>query len=447
MYPALSAIPSTTYTTEGTNNNYNFYSYNEPNEDYWNATTMYETSGWVSEFGAAAIRTDKGYLFNRYNYPDKTFVQTGGNIDVANKTYNVSYTVSTVPIANGVTEARKYFDGWNLAGNPYTCAVDWDAVTYNGIETGVYYYDGTNYQYYITGGGSAPYNIGITANGGSRYIPSGQGFMVKVANVATPASPGDNINTTFTIPNTARVHNDQAYYKAETTSIPNLLRIQIEKDGFTDESVIRSIPSEFAEVSDEHDAAFDAYKMYSWDKTKPQIFTLNSSQTTNFAINTFGEFDNTKIIPVGIYIGEENNYTIRCTENSFDTCNVYLHDIFKDKLTKLENDASYTFSSLNGIDKNRFEIVFEKSGNKPISDIDINLFPNPNNGNFFITVNLLTINFNIEIKTALGQTVFKNLYINGGTNEINLNKFPSGVYFVDIKLENGKVITKKMVIE
>ncbi len=263
IYPSLSAVPSTVFSQEGVNTNANFYSYTEPNGDYWNATIIYGTSGWTS-VPAANLSTNYGYLYNRYGYGSKTFVQETGNIEVVDKTFDVSYTISTVTIENGVTEARDYFDGWNLAGNPYTSAVDWDAVTLNNIESGVYYFDGTNYKYYMRGGDGTdptPYTLGITLNGGSQYIPVGQGFFVKAKNDATPG--------TFTIPKAARVHNDQAYFKSETVVIPDLLKINIAKGNFSDEMVVRSLEL----ATDQHDPTMDAHKMFSWNATKPQIYS------------------------------------------------------------------------------------------------------------------------------------------------------------------------------
>jgi len=444
LFPTLSTIPTSTYTVEGTNTNNNFYSYNELTEDYWDATVIYETTGWTSEVASANIRTDKGYLFNRYNYGDKTFVQTGGNIEVADKVFDVSYTISSVVIGNGVTESRDYFDGWNLAGNPYTSAIDWDQVTLNGIENGIYYYDGntSNYRYYMQGGdGSQPpaYNVGISLNGGSQYIPSGQGFMTKVINT------GATHNTTFTIPATARIHDNQAFYK-KLTEVPDLLRVQIDKNGFTDELIIRTLPQN---VTIGHDSKYDVYKMFAWDNSKPQIYSLTTDFKTNFAINSLPEITESIIIPLGVYIGTAGEYTIRHTENNFESIDIYLHDIQLDKLTKLEGNASYTFSSEIGLFKNRFELLFEKSNSNIVNYTvnDIQIYPNPNNGSFWLTVDNKAKSYIIEIHNVAGQTIYENKFINSGTKEIKLDKTSAGIYFIKIIFDNKYTVNKKIIIQ
>ncbi|MCF6184058.1 MAG: T9SS type A sorting domain-containing protein [Bacteroidales bacterium] len=439
MFPTLSAIPVTTYTTEGSDVNYNFYSYNEANEDYWDVTSIYNLSGWTSEVGSPNIRTDKGYLFNRYNFADKTFVQTGGNIYSSDKIFSVDYTISTVTIGNGVTQSRDYFDGWNLVGNPYTCAIDWDLVTYNGIENGIYYFDGTNYQYYISGGGSTPYNIGITLNSGSQYVPSGQGFMVKVNNT------GSTYNTTFTIPIAARTHNTQSFWK-NSVNIPNLIKLNVEKDGFTDELVVRTLPE--TDVTNKHDAKYDAYKMFAWDNSKPQMYSFDTDNSV-YAINSVPEItDDKKVIPLGIYIGTTGQYKINVIENNFEGYNVYLHDITNDVFTRMSDNASYLFNSGKGTFTDRFELVFEKSALNinDIQESNVLLFPNPNKGSFYLSVNT-TDNYRVEITNVTGQLVYQNKFYNSATHEIKLNTVSDGIYFVKLIFNNNKIINKKIVIE
>ncbi len=129
----------------------------------------------------------------------------------------------------------------------------------------VYYYDGTTQQYKLYGGGTT-FNQGITVNGGSQEIPAGQSFFVK----STVAGHGNPL----TLKNAARVHTSQAFWRGNNRNNINLVRLQAEKDGYTDETVIRTlVPA--SGVTEEHDGAYDAYKMFSWD-TQNHSYTLST---------------------------------------------------------------------------------------------------------------------------------------------------------------------------
>ena len=50
----------------------------------------------------------------------------------------------------------------------------------------------------------------------------------------------------------------------------------------------------------------------------------------------------------------------------------------------------------------------------------------------------------VQIFNLLGKHVKT---VDAGSKAINLQEFPSGMYFITIKLSNGKVVTKKLVIQ
>ncbi|MEA2042776.1 MAG: endonuclease [Bacteroidota bacterium] len=350
MCSPLTQIPVSTYTVGG---NTNLFSYNEANADYWNTTTVYGTTGWTSEAGNTYLPTNKGYLFNRYTLPATTLTQSGGILQTSDKTYTIAYNVSGTGAVNqdGVTQDWTYFDGWNLVGNPFTSAIDWDAVTKTDVEAGMYCYDDVQgkYQYYISGGGDSPWDIGLTVNNASSIIPGGQGFMVK-------ANSGGG---TLTIPEAARVHSSQAFWKNEKTA-PNIIRLEIEKDGYTDETLIRTLPDESG-VTDAHDGNYDAYKMFSWDNTKPQLYSRTADGSSIFAINSLTEISGHRIVPLSLYIGETGDYQINLTENNFENMHLWIEDLHTETNINLLNQNSFTFSQAAEDNSNRFLLHFGKN--------------------------------------------------------------------------------------
>ncbi len=87
-----------------------------------------------------------------------------------------------------------------------------------------------------------------------------------------------------------------------------------------------------------------------------------------------------------------------------------------------------------------------------LSDYEINLFPNPSDGNFSISMtqnNAQGSNYKVEVVNELGQEVYKsNASFSSGREEISLtDKLTNGVYFVRVgKSDDKTMTTKRMVI-
>lgn len=79
----------------------------------------------------------------------------------------------------------------------------------------------------------------------------------------------------------------------------------------------------------------------------------------------------------------------------------------------------------------------------------ISIFPNPTSGNIFVQGNSLTGNkIELEVRDVLGQTLLKRQVQNVSGNwqeELDLSAMANGVYFVSVKMDDGRVLTKKVV--
>ncbi|MCK7489186.1 MAG: hypothetical protein MZU79_02270 [Anaerotruncus sp.] len=157
------------------NSPYNIYYYNE-------AATGTVDKGWTRLFAGTLV--DKiGYLVAYNSDITKSF---SGQMFGGNQSLPVTYTVS-----GGATE-----DGWNLVGNPFASAVDWDAAgwTKTNLNSDVAVWDGTQYHHWN----------GTTGSLTDGIIPAHQGFWVQ-ANASSPV---------LTVPQTGRIHSAQAFYAA-----------------------------------------------------------------------------------------------------------------------------------------------------------------------------------------------------------------------------------------
>jgi hypothetical protein len=117
-------------------------------------------------------------------------------------------------------------DGWNLIGNPYLAAVDWDDFNRSNVNNTVYVYvPGTGgYEEYTVGGGGSGNNP--FENDG--FIAPFQGFFVQ----ASASSPSVEIADITT----AQVNNvtDDPFRKS-TQDVASQIRLQIEKDEYKED--------------------------------------------------------------------------------------------------------------------------------------------------------------------------------------------------------------------
>ena len=73
---------------------------------------------------------------------------------------------------------------------------------------------------------------------------------------------------------------------------------------------------------------------------------------------------------------------------------------------------------------------------------NVNVYPNPNNKKF--SVQTSTIINTIEVLDVLGSRI-RSFQPNNNLIEINISEDPSGVYFLKVSLENGNIVTKKII--
>jgi hypothetical protein len=213
--------------------------------------------------------------------------------------------------------------GFNLIGNPYPCALDWNSNWTKSNLSGwmVIYDNGTHRGWHPTSGAYNGKTDGI--------IPSTQGFWVRALN-----SSGS-----LTIPASERLHSSQAFYKESQENIYPTIRMESEISGIADETMVMFHP----ECSAGFDGYFDLTKFTNVDEA-PMIFTI--SEGSYFGVNNYDENYMDKVIPIGFKTGEEGLYSIKATEmaNFDDAINIYLEDLKTGTITLLNEISVYDFT-------------------------------------------------------------------------------------------------------
>lgn len=97
------------------------------------------------------------------------------------------------------------------------------------------------------------------------------------------------------------------------------------------------------------------------------------------------------------------------------------------RLKQTDYDGNFEFS----------DIISRKCKNNNLPSI--NIYPNPNNGNFLIEG--LEKNTTLKIFNRFGEKI-KEQYINFEKEDISINNLPRGIYIVQLQLEE-KIITRK----
>ncbi len=150
--------------------------------------------------------------------------------------------------------------GWNLLGNPFPCAVDWNgdaSWNLNNVGATIYIYDAAesgNYKVWN-------YNSGGTLNNGN--IVAGQGFWVRTADTTGTAA-------SLTIPESQRLHSNEPFYKSSGATLSNQLKLKVAgSSSLNDETIIGFIQ----EATGGYDSDYDAGYLYG-EQEAPSLYSV-----------------------------------------------------------------------------------------------------------------------------------------------------------------------------
>jgi len=403
--------------------NPNFYWYDETdlNAD-WTATAWHEFTGIMAVMDGYTTYFDRNptILFNR---------SQSGDFNTGNKSKALTYT--------GGSLAPVIHRGWNFVGNPYPAHIDWDdaAWTKINIHNSIYFWNGTNYSYYVASGTAQDDGAGV--NNGTSIIPPMQGYFVKVE-----GNDAGNYTGTLGTPESARTTATHAFYKKnQIKNEIDVIRISVTGNNKSDETAVRFIQ----DATSGFDSQYDAFKLFPGDwYGVPMIYSVLPEDMIA-AINTLPGYYNELKIPLGFQTPQSGTFTINIPAfNLNETTEIYFEDLHDGKIINIENGLLYSFISDAGQFDNRFRIVFSVQS----SEID-NQLNDLVNVNIYSSGNDICLESqqydaivgNVQIIDMYGNIIYHSNNTAEGHARLKINK-PAGNYIVKLTNKYGVFIEK-----
>ncbi len=324
------------------------------------------------------------------------------------RTFTGTVNHGEVSITLQLTGAAGITSGWNLIGNPFPSAIDWNASsgwTKTNVGGVIYVWDEDQYSTWDGSTGT---------NQGSRYIAMGQGFFVQ----ATTSSSSIAMN------NNVQLHNDIPFRNNQEPL--DIIRIKVEGNNSSDESLVTLRP----DANNIYDFNYDAAKLYGLPSA-PQLYS--KKQGSIMAINAITDISDIEGKKLYLETGAAGEYLLRFNHTLVENHTVIIKDLFTDNL--IYPEQNYVFYSQPEYDAERFEFLID------ISNISENI---KNDISIWAFENILRVEIcpndkleNIELYSIRGQLLMQFM-----ETEKDLNLLPAAVYVVKVKTDNNVSVEK-----
>jgi len=357
------------------------------------------------------------------------------------------------PISVPLVTAERF----HLIGNPYPSAVYADQFildntanlygtlyfwTHNtapaGDGSGKYKYNSSDYATYNMTGSTGT-GTGATSPGNQTaplgYIAAGQAFFAK-SKTTSPVVFNNNMR----VPG-----NNSQFYKTNNTAKINLERHRVWLNLTNTEGAFKQLLIGYIEgATNSWDQNYDALSFNG--NRYLDFYSINEGQNLSIQGRAL-PFNNSDVIPLGYEstIQGEFSISIDRTDGVLSNQEIYLEDKVANKIHNLQT-SNYKFTTAIGKFPERFVL---KYANTTLGTDD---FEGQNNG-FYVSVKDKTIQLNsstnimreVSIFDVSGKLLYNNKKVEN--TELQISNFQSGnqVLIVKVTLENGNMITKKII--
>lgn len=395
-----------------------------------------EIGNWISHMnGAQTMAEGVGYIVRA----PQSFSTSVASTFAAQFVGTPNNGTVLAPVAVGITDM-------NLLGNPYPSAIDMDAFlmeannasvldgtvylwTHNSAPTqtsggNTYTYTSNDYAAYNLLGGIQTSTIGNNAKPTGK-VASGQAFFIKGLN-----------NGQAVFDNSMRVtgQNDQ-FFRADVQEKHRLWLNLANSQGAFKQTMLGYIHGATDGIDRNYDGApFNANAFVDF------YSLVNDKQ---LAIQGRGlPFDDQAVIPLGYSTTVPGMFTISIDhlDGLFETQDIFLHDYELDLTYDLKNLQIYMFGTSMGTFNNRFELRFNNSS---LSAESFGIVTAAADGSQF-KLKASSEMASVTISDLSGRVVFQRENVNARELVIDGIRKHQTVYFIKVKLANGKIAVKKV---
>ncbi|AWG20639.1 hypothetical protein FFWV33_03350 [Flavobacterium faecale] len=458
VIPNTGSINYKRQTTQISNFDFTYWSSPVQGQTLYNLSpgTLYDkyfslnaaTNSWTQENSNNTMTLGKGYIIRgpqSYSTGTPGFYE-GTFIGVPNNG------IVTVPFGAGIKA--------NLIGNPYPSAVDAEAFisTNSGVIFGTLYFwthnssFTTSRQYDYTADDYAAYNLmggTAAASGGvtpTRAIAAGQGFIAfsMTAGSATFNNSMRMISGT-TIDNSKffRPANDTKTAKTSLVESKSRLWLNLTNEQGAFKQLLVGYA---AGATNGYDASYDGWNY----NANPYINFYSINENQNFSIQGRAvDTQSDDSIPLGYSSTIKGNFqiTIDNVDGNLSEKDIYLTDQ-KNAVEHNLKSGPYTFSTEAGTFNDRFQLSYQAKTTLGVTatDLDQNkLLISQKENTITIHSNSEQIN-EVRLYDLAGREILSRTKVNSTDLQLAVPFKNAQVLLIKVKLENGQIITEKLVI-
>ena len=374
-------------------------------------------------------QTAKNYVFQSgrgfvtYNSPVSWDVR--GPLTVGSSQGDVSFTsvISFTSTSGGITA-----DGWNLVGNPYPHAINWNNTgdwTDSNIDPTIYVPD-------VGGGVFRTWNRSLGSGTPGSELPNGniaigQAFWIK-ANAAAP---------TLTVKETAKRGTGGTFYR-NTSDAPPALNIALSHGDVTDYSLLMMHQG----ATPNYDQGLDAFKLEG-NLMGVSLISEDAMKLAHYVTNKFSEKD----IPLHVMASEEGTFSLSFSSEfgAENFSKFALVDKYMNKVYPITSIKPYVFEiNQNVSSRERRFYLSRNTDETTFMEPTVMLYPNPAADKINIEV-AAEQDVDLVVYSTAGIRVM-NAIIKSSSGMarglIDVTELPTGIYLFKTMVDGRMMVNK-----